>query len=89
MPKNGRTQDAIRSELETERAELVTAVADLRAALHETSLKVKQAKAKLPLIGVGGLLVTGGLAVLKRRGGGDDGTERLRFGRWSLNEHDD
>jgi hypothetical protein len=66
----------------------VTAVSDLRAALHETSLKVKQVKAKLPLIGAGGLLLTGGLAALKRRGG-DEGTERLRFGRWSLNEHDD
>jgi hypothetical protein len=88
MPKNGRNQEAIRGELEVERAELVTAVADLRAALHETSLKVKQVKAKLPLVGAAGLLLTGGIAALKRRGG-DDGTERLRFGRWSLHEHDD
>jgi hypothetical protein len=88
MAKNGRNQETIRRELETERSELVTAVADLRAALHETSEKVARLKAKLPLVGAGGLLVTGGLAALKRRGHGDEGTERFRIGRWSLHEHD-
>lgn len=90
MPKPGRTEE-IRRELETERAELVTAVADLRAAIHDTGLRVTRLKAKLPLVGAGGLLVTSGLAALKKhRGGNDDGgTERLRVGRWSLNEHDE
>jgi hypothetical protein len=88
MPKDGRNQETIRHELETERSELVTAVADLRAALHETSQKVTSLKAKLPLVGLGGLLVTGGLAALKRRGGDGEGTELFRVGRWSVNEHD-
>ena len=89
MPKAARTEE-IRRELETERAELVTAVADLRAAIHAAGLKANRLKAKLPLVGAAGLLVTTGLAALKKRGGGDNGgTERLRVGRWSLNEHDD
>jgi hypothetical protein len=90
MPKTGRNQEGIRRELETERGELVTAVADLRAALHETSEKVARVKAKLPLIGAGGLLATGGLAALKhlRHQHDDGGTERFRIGRWSLHEHD-
>lgn len=91
MAVDRRTPEQIRHELEGERSELVTAVADLRVAVDEAGAKVKAAKAKIPLVAAG--VTTAGLgigALIRLLTGGKDepSTERFRFGRWSLHEHD-
>ncbi len=92
MAGGQRTQEQIRAELEQERRELVTAVADLRVEVDEAGAKVKAAQAKLPLVAAG--LTTAGLGIgavirlITGRHRDEPSTERFRFGRWSIHEHD-
>jgi hypothetical protein len=92
MPGGGRTPDDIRRELEGERSQLVTAVADLRVAVDETAAKVKAVKAKVPLVAAGvttaGLGLGAAIRLITGRRHDEPGTQRFRVGRWSIHEHD-
>jgi hypothetical protein len=92
-----RTPEQISQELEAERAELVSAVADLRSSIEVTRAKVNDVKRKLPLIAAGAtaaaFVVSSGLGATFRLFAGrrrsTPSNERLRLGRWSIREDDE
>lgn len=92
----GRTPEEISRELETERAELVDAVGDLRTEMERTRAKVNSAKRKAPFVIAGAtaaaFVVSSGLGATFRLFAGrrrQPSTEVWRVGRWSLHEDDD
>jgi hypothetical protein len=85
-----RTTHQVRQEIETERAELASAVDDLRDSLDEATDVTARLRARLPIVAAGaaatGFVLAGGIGAtmryLARRG--RDGHERAQLGRFSL-----
>ena len=90
MPRNSRTLEDVRHELEQERERLATAAESLRENMNLT----KALRAKLPLVAAGalgtGFFLAGGIGatmrLLFRRG--REGKEKARFGRFSFVDRD-
>ncbi|HEY7398421.1 MAG TPA: hypothetical protein VH538_08975 [Gaiellaceae bacterium] len=96
MPGAKRTPDQITLELESERAELVVAVGELREALDYTRGRVKSAAKKVPFVVAGAtaaaFAVSAGVGATFRLVSGRrkaDSNELWRVGRWSLHEDDE
>jgi hypothetical protein len=83
---NGNSEQAVRTQIESERDQLASAVKSLRTELHEAT----NVAAKLPLLAVGalagGFVLSGGIGatvrLLFRRG--REGHERASLGRFKL-----
>jgi hypothetical protein len=83
---NGNSEQAVRTQIESERDQLAYAVKSLRTELHEAT----NVAAKLPLLAVGalagGFVLSGGIGatvrLLFRRG--REGHERASLGRFKL-----
>jgi hypothetical protein len=91
----GRTPDQIGQEMNSERAELADAAADLRSSIDDTRARVKAVKRKLPFIVAGttaaAFVVSSGLGATFRLFSGrrsQTETERWRIGRWSIHDDD-
>ncbi|HEX6763719.1 MAG TPA: hypothetical protein VF094_13055 [Gaiellaceae bacterium] len=91
-----RTPDQVTHDLESERAELVVAVAELREAIDHTRTRVKSTAKKVPFVLAGAtaaaFAVSAGVGATFRLVSGRSkrvGTELWRVGRWSLREDDD
>jgi hypothetical protein len=94
MPtSNGRSEDAIRREIEVERRELAHAVEELREGLDDVTDLRRQVGAKLGVAAAaalaGGFVLAGGVGATMRlvgRRGGErsEGRELLRLGRLKL-----
>jgi hypothetical protein len=91
-----RTPEQVGQEMKSERAELVSAVGDLRVSIDETRARVKVVKRRLPFIVAGttaaAFVVSSGLGATFRLFAGRRSrpdTERWRLGRWSIHEDDD
>jgi len=91
-----RTPEQISQEIKTERAELVSAVSDLRVSIEDTRARVNAVKRKLPIIVAGttaaAFVVSSGLGATFRLFSGrrkQHSTELWRVGRWSLQEDDE
>ena len=87
---NGRTPEQVRRDIEAERERLADAVDDLRAGMDvNTILKDKLPIATAAALGVG-FVVAGGIGatmrLIMRRG--REGTEKARFGPFSLVDRD-
>jgi hypothetical protein len=87
---NGRTPEQVRRDIEAERERLADAVDDLRAEIDvNAKLKGKVPVAAAAALGVG-FVVAGGIGatmrLLMRRG--REGTEKARFGPFSLVDRD-
>ena len=71
----------------------MTAVADLRAALERLKKQKARAQKVMPIVAATGTAAGAATKVVQHRRSNhsepDAGTELLRFGRWSLHEHDD
>ena len=91
---NARTQDDVRRDIEAEREQLSQAVDSLRASVSEMTNLAGKVRANLPIVAEGALgaefVLAGGIGatmrLLMRRG--REGTERARFGPFSLVERD-
>jgi shikimate kinase len=89
-----RTPEQIRSELDTERTELAEAVEQLRGELGEAANITGRLKSKLPIAAGAaasvGFVLAGGVGATMRYFArrGRDSEEKLRFGRWSIRNHD-
>lgn len=89
-----RTPDAIRRDIEAEREQLAGAVDSLRDEVAEATDVAGKLRAKLPAVAAGalgaGFLLAGGIGatarLLMRRG--REGSEKARFGRFSLVDRD-
>ena len=92
-PPPERSPEEVTRDIESERVELVAAVADLRASVDRVGKKAARAAKAVPaLIATGIVLGTAAKVARRKRQPEPDpdaGNERLRLGRWSLNEHDD
>jgi phage shock protein A len=93
-PPKERSQEELITLIQSEREGLVTAVADLRAALERLKKQKARAQKVMPLVAATGTAAGAATKVVQHRrnsnnGEPDAGTELLRFGRWSLREHDD
>ncbi len=90
MPRNGRTQEQIRHDIEQEREQLARAVEELREEMGEATNVSAKLRANLPVVAAGalgaGFLFAGGIGatarLLFRRG--REGTEKARVGRFAL-----
>jgi hypothetical protein len=87
---NGRTPEAIRQEIETERNELASAVDELREGIGQAADIGGKLRSNLPVAAAGalvaGFVLSGGIGatmrlVLRR---GREGEEKARFGPFSL-----
>ena len=86
MPRNGRTAEQVRTDIEHERERLAAAVVEL----HEATNVTAKLSAKLPVVALGalgaGFVAAGGVGatmrLLFRRG--REGTEKARVGRFTL-----
>jgi shikimate kinase len=89
-----RTPEQIRSDLDTERTELAEAVEQLRGELGEAANITGRLKSKLPIAAGAaasvGFVLAGGVGATMRYFArrGRDSEEKLRFGRWSIRNHD-
>ena len=93
-PPKERSQQELITLIQSEREGLVTAVADLRAALERLKKQKARAQKVMPLVAATGTAAGAATKVVQHRrnsnhGEPDAGTELFRFGRWSLHEHDD
>jgi hypothetical protein len=87
---NGNSEQAVRTQIESERDQLADAVKSLRTELHDAT----NIAAKLPLLAVGafagGFVLSGGVGatarLLFRRG--REGNERASLGRFKLVDRD-
>ena len=83
---NGRTPEQVRLDIEAERERLAGAVDDLRAGMDVNTIL----KDKLPIATAAALGVAGGIGatmrLIMRRG--REGTEKARFGPFSLVDRD-
>jgi hypothetical protein len=91
-----RTPEQISQEMKTERAELVSAVGDLKVSIEDTRARVNAVKRKLPIIVAGttaaAFVVSSGLGATFRLFSGrrkPESTELWRVGRWSLREDEE
>jgi len=91
-----RTPEQISQEMKTERAELVSAVDDLKVSIEDTRARVNAVKRKLPIIVAGttaaAFVVSSGLGATFRLFSGrrkHASTELWRVGRWSLHEDEE
>jgi hypothetical protein len=90
-PRNGRTAEQVRRDIEAEREQLADAVDDLRAGMNPTGML----RAKLPIVAAGalgaGFLLAGGVGatmrLIARRG--REGTTKAKLGPFSLVDRDD
>ena len=91
---NARTQDDVRRDIEAEAEQLSQAVDSLRSSVSEMTNLAGKVRANLPIVAAGalgaGFVLAGGIGatmrLLMRRG--REGTERARFGPFSLVERD-
>ncbi len=92
-PPKERSQEELIRLIQSEREGLVTAVADLRAALERLKKQKARAQKVMPIVAATGTAAGAATKVVQHRRSNhsepDAGTELLRFGRWSLHEHDD
>jgi hypothetical protein len=94
-PRNGRTAEQVRRDIEAEREQLAGAVDDLRAGIGEATDISGKLRSKLPLVAAGalgaGFFVAGGfgatMRLLARRG--REGTTKAKLGPFSLVDRDD
>lgn len=94
-PRNGRTAEEVRRDIEAERDQLADAVDDLRDGLSDVTDISGKLRAKLPVVAVGalgaGFFLAGGVGatmrLLARRG--REGTTKAKFGPFSLVDRDD
>jgi len=93
--RNGRTEDQVRRDIETERDQLAGAVEDLRGGIEEVTDIGGKLRAKLPAVAIGALgagFVFGGgigatMRLLARRS--REGTTKAKLGPFSLVDRDD
>jgi shikimate kinase len=89
-----RTPEQIRSELGAEREQLAGAVEQLRGELGEAANITGKLKSKLPIAAgaaaSAGFVLAGGVGATMRYFArrGRESEEKLRFGRWSIRNHD-
>jgi hypothetical protein len=94
MPSNGRTTEQVRRDIELERELLAHAVDELREEMGEATNVSAKLRANLPAVTVGalgvGFVIAGGIGatarLLFRRG--REGSEKARFGRFTLVDRD-
>jgi hypothetical protein len=90
MPSNARTAEQVRNDIELERERLAHAVDELRDEVGEATNVAAKLRANLPVVAAGalgaGFVIAGGIGatarLLFRRG--REGTEKARFGRFTL-----
>ena len=88
------TPEQIRSELDAEREQLASAVANLRGEVGAAANITGKLKSKLPLVAGAaasvGFVFAGGVGATARYFArrGREGDEKLRVGRWSLRNRD-
>jgi hypothetical protein len=93
--RNGRTEQQVRRDIESEREQLAEAVEDLRGGLAEVTNIGARLRAKLPVVAVGalgaGFVLAGGIGatmrLLARRS--REGTTKAKLGPFSLVDRDD
>jgi hypothetical protein len=91
---NTRTPGQIRTEIETEREQLATAVDTLRAEIGEVTNVSAKLRDKLPAVAAGalgtGFILAGGIGATMRLFArkSREGTEKARFGRFLLIDRD-
>ena len=94
-PRNGRTAEQVRRDIEAEREQLAGAVDDLRAGLGQATDIGGKLRSKLPIVAAGalgaGFLLGGGVGatmrLLARRS--REGTTKAKLGPFSLVDRDD
>ena len=91
-----RTPEQVSQEIRAERAELVSAVTDLRESIEDTRARANAVKRKLPIVVAGAtaaaFVVSSGLGATFRLFSGrrkEHSTELWRVGRWSLHEDEE
>jgi lipid-binding SYLF domain-containing protein len=91
---NTRTPSEIRTEIETEREQLATAVDTLRTEIGEATNVAAKLRGKLPVVAAGalgaGFVLAGGIGATMRLVArkSREGTEKVRFGRFRLVDRD-
>jgi hypothetical protein len=93
-PRNGRTAEQVRRDIEAEREQLADAVDELRTGLGEATDISGKLRAKLPIVAAGalgaGFFLAGGVGatmrLLARRG--REGTTKAKLGPFSLVDRD-
>lgn len=89
-PKPDRPPAEVIRDIETERAELVSAVADLRSSAQRAGKKAARVALVVPALFATGIVLGTAARIARRKHEPEpEGVERLRLGRWSLNQHDD
>jgi hypothetical protein len=94
MPRNSRTVEDVRRDLEQERGELATAAESLRETLGDATNVTGKMRAKLPLVAGGalavGFLLAGGVGATARLvfRRGREGTTKARLGRVRIVDED-
>jgi hypothetical protein len=94
-PRNGRTAEQVRRDIEAEREQLADAVDELRTGLGEATDISGKLRSKLPIVAAGalgaGFFLAGGVGatmrLLARRG--REGTTKAKLGPFSLVDRDD
>jgi hypothetical protein len=94
MARNGRTAEQVRRDIEQEREQLAQAVDELREEMGEATNVSAKLRANLPVAAAGavgaGFVIAGGIGatarLIFRRG--REGTEKARFGRFTLIDRD-
>jgi Protein of unknown function (DUF3618) len=94
-PRNGRTAEQVRRDIEAEREQLAEAVDDLRTGLGDATDISGKLRSKLPIVAAGalgaGFFLAGGIGatmrLLARRG--REGTTKAKLGPFSLVDRDD
>jgi hypothetical protein len=90
MPSNGRTAEQVRRDIELERERLAHAVGELREEVGVATNVGAKLRANLPVVAAGalgaGFMIAGGIGATARLffRRGREGSEKARFGRFTL-----